>query len=154
MYTPTDPHEWGLGGVRPADWEGPDTEPFKADPAPDALAEEEIDWEPPRPPRLPGSCVITCVTPAWKPRKGLVVKHGAGWIENSRCPCCGLRAVIEIRQPVQDCADCGGSGHVFHEAEAPRKEPGAFRMAIRQAREQLRMHPKEDASLTFKPLIT
>jgi hypothetical protein len=137
-WKPSRPSEWGTGGVRPAEWEGIDTEPFAADPP-----AREVEEAPEPPPPLPGRCVITCVTPVYARRRGLVVKHGEGWLERTACPICGGRAVVELARPVMECDECGGSGHVAHLETGEPRGPGAFRLALGQAREALRIRPKE-----------
>jgi hypothetical protein len=93
---------------------------------------------------MPGQCVITCITPVWSMRRrGLIVKHGEGWLDTARCPCCGERAVIELARPVMECDECGGSGHVAHLETGEPRGPGAFRLALSQARDALRIRPKE-----------
>jgi hypothetical protein len=71
------------------------------------------------------------------------VKHGDEWLDKSRCPCCGERAVIELGRPVLECVECGGSGHVAHLETGEPRAPGVLRLALGQARELLRIRAKE-----------
>jgi ribosomal protein L37AE/L43A len=71
------------------------------------------------------------------------VKHGEEWLDTSRCPCCGARAVIELAKPVMECDECGGSGHVAHLETVEPRGPSALRLALGQARDALRIRPKE-----------
>lgn len=145
MWRPSDPKDWGLGGHKPADWEGPDTEPFTADQPP---RDTEDAVEPARlpPGRVPpGRCVITCVTPfyAMRRRRWLIVRYGDEWLDRLACPVCGEWAMVELARPVEDCPDCGGSGHVHHELDDEEQGPGALRLALGQARDVLRIKARE-----------
>lgn len=141
MYKPDDPTQWGLGGDRNA-INTYDTEPFSGiDQAPAA----EEDYPLTFPPRRPGRCQIVCVTPTWqRRRRGLVVKHGDGWLDKMVCPACGERAQIEFTRPVRECGTCDGAGHVPHEQEEAEWQPGAIRAGLMEAISYLRFRtPKE-----------
>ncbi len=77
-YRPTSPHEWGMGGVAPWNWEGPDSEPFQIQLPPRP--------EPEEPPRV---CVCPPQVESWWDRFALITFH----VEADRCGECGLKVL-------------------------------------------------------------